>query len=67
MEMEKAGRKVEIDWDRIRQLKRRSFHGNSLNDSELDYCQMALRLDRKRYSDIERQLKDEYRESLLLR
>jgi len=53
-----------VNWLRVEEIQKKSFHGRPLTDLEIKQCQLAIKADRVRYSNYAAQLREEYKQSL---
>ena len=56
-----------VDWDEIKRLRDRAFHGLPLSDAEMLLCKQAMKADPDFYSEIGMTVRKEYKESLRMR
>lgn len=57
-------RESAVNWLRVEEIQKKSFHGRPLTDLEIKQCQLAIKTDRVRYSKYAAQFREEYKQSL---
>lgn len=64
--MAKRKQRPKVNWLEVRRVKHASFLGQRLTQEETDLCVAAIEEDRERFILIEKELKEEYAQSLRL-
>lgn len=52
----------ELQWLKVKELQKRSFHGENLRDADQELCKRAFEEDRERYRQNGLDVKQEYKD-----